>query len=319
MPLADEILAQADRSGLTEEYHAGAIAVVDRHGRLVAKFGDVERPFFIRSSAKPFQAQVALEAGVDLPLVHLAVACSSHSGDPAHIALVLDILERHGLTEDDLQCPPARPFLAADRRLAADGDMEPARRYHNCSGKHAAFLAACAVAGYDTSTYRSADHPLQQRVASLLADVTGGEVGPPGVDGCGMPVWRVDAAGLARAFARLGNDDRFSRVREAMSRYPMLVSGEGRADGLIGRWTGGVAKAGAAGCMGVAYAGYGIGVKAWTGSGQVAAMGVTLALDRLGVVTRAIAAGLDEVISPRVLGGGEEVGRFRTVALLENQ
>jgi L-asparaginase II len=197
--------------------------------------------------------------------------------------------------------------------------MEPARRYHNCSGKHAAFLAACAVAGYDTSTYRSADHPLQQRVASLLADVTGGEVGPPGVDGCGMPVWRVDAAGLARAFARLGNDDRFSRVREAMSRYPMLVSGEGRADGLIGRWTGGVAKAGAAGCMGVAYAGYGIGVKAWTGSGQVAAMGVTLALDRLGVVTRAIAAGLDEVISPRVLGGGEEVGRFRTVALLENQ
>jgi len=319
VPLADEILAQADRSGLTEEYHAGAIAVVDRHGRLVAKFGDVERPFFIRSSAKPFQAQVALEAGGDLPLVHLAVACSSHSGDPAHIALVLDILERHGLTEDDLQCPPARPFLAADRRLAADGDMEPARRYHNCSGKHAAFLAACAVAGYDTSTYRSADHPLQQRVASLLADVTGGEVGPPGVDGCGMPVWRVDAAGLARAFARLGNDDRFSRVREAMSRYPMLVSGEGRADGLIGRWTGGVAKAGAAGCMGVAYAGYGIGVKAWTGSGQVAAMGVTLALDRLGVVTRAIAAGLDEVISPRVLGGGEEVGRFRTVALLENQ
>src|SRR5690606_8134124 len=313
------ILAQADRSGLTEEYHAGAIAVVDRHGRLVAKFGDVERPFFIRSSAKPFQAQVALEAGVDLPLVHLAVACSSHSGDPAHIALVLDILERHGLTEDDLQCPPARPFLAADRRLAADGDMEPARRYHNCSGKHAAFLAACAVAGYDTSTYRSADHPLQQRVASLLADVTGGEVGPPGVDGCGMPVWRVDAAGLARAFARLGNDDRFSRVREAMSRYPRLVSGEGRADGRIGRWTGGVAKAGAAGCMGVAYAGYGIGVKAWTGSGQVAAMGVTLALDRLGVVTRAIAAGLDEVISPRVLGGGEEVGRFRTVALLENQ
>jgi len=319
VPLADEILAQADRSGLTEEYHAGAIAVVDRHGRLVAKFGDVERPFFIRSSAKPFQAQVALEAGVDLPLVHLAVACSSHSGAPAHIALVLDILERHGLTEDDLQCPPARPFLAADRRLAADGDMEPARRYHNCSGKHAAFLAACAVAGYDTSTYRSADHPLQQRVASLLADVTGGEVGPPGVDGCGMPVWRVDAVGLARAFARLGNDDRFSRVREAMSRYPMLVSGEGRADGLIGRWTGGVAKAGAAGCMGVAYAGYGIGVKAWTGSGQVAAMGVTLALDRLGVVTRAIAAGLDEVISPRVLGGGEEVGRFRTVALLENQ
>lgn len=319
MSLDDEILVRADRSGLTEQCHTAAVAVVDRHGDLVARFGDVQRQFFIRSSAKPFQAQAALEAGLELPLVHLAVACSSHSGDPVHVALVEDILQSHGLTEDDLQCPPARPFLSADRRLAASGDVAPARRYHNCSGKHAALLAACVVAGYDTSTYLSADHPLQKRIATLMEEVTGDEVGPPGVDGCGLPVWRVTAASLARAYARLGNDDRFGRVREAMSRYPMLVSGEGRSDGLIGRWTGAVAKAGAVGCMGVAHAGYGIGAKAWTGSGEVAAMGAALALDWLGVITGAMAAGLEEVISPRVLGGGEEVGRFRTVAVLESQ
>lgn len=319
MSFDDETLARADRSGLTEEYHTGAVAIVDRHGELVARFGDIDRQFFIRSAAKPFQAQVALETGVELPLVQLAVACSSHSGDPVHVALVQDILESHGLTEEHLQCPPARPSLVADRRLAATGDVAPARRYHNCSGKHAGLLAACVVGGFELDTYLSGEHPLQERVGSLLEEVTGEDAGPPGVDGCGMPVWRVTARGLARAYARLANDDRFQQVREAMCRYPMLVSGEGRADGLIGRWTGGAAKAGAAGCIGIAHAGYGVGAKAWTGSGEVAAMGAALGLDRLGVITSAIAAGLEHVISPRVLGGGKEVGRFRTVAVLENQ
>ena len=54
-------------------------------------------------------------------------------------------------------------------------------------------------AGKDIETVRRIRDDIKGRVASLLADVTGGEVGPPGVDGCGMPVWRVDAAGLARA------------------------------------------------------------------------------------------------------------------------
>lgn len=312
-----EILARADRSGLTEQYHAGAVAVADRSGSVVAAVGDITRPFFIRSSAKPFQAYAATSAGVELPPTHLAIAASSHSGDPVHVAIVDDILQRYGLGETDLQCPPARPFLAADRRLAASGDVGPSARYHNCSGKHAALLAACVVAGWDTESYLSAGHPLQESIASVMAEVTGDAVGPPGVDGCGLPVWRVTVAGLARAFAALENDARFSAVRSAMARYPMLVSGEGRGDALIGRWTGGAAKGGAAGCMGVAVAGYGIGAKAWTGSAEVAAMGATLGLDWLGVMPPAIANGLEGVARPVVLGGGEEVGRFRSIAALE--
>jgi L-asparaginase II len=102
------------------------------------------------------------------------------------------------------------------------------------------------------------------------------------VDGCGLPVWQVSTAGLARAFRCLGGDRRFARILTVMGRYPMLVSGEGRPDGLVGRWLGAAAKGGAAGCMGVAVAGYGIGVKAWSGSGAVAGMGAAVALDWFG-------------------------------------
>lgn len=315
--MTDTLLAVAERSGLIEQFHTGAVAVVDPAGNVAASFGDIDRPFFVRSAAKPFQAHVALGTGLDLPATHLAVACASHSGDPIHVAIVREVLERHGLDESDLRCPPARPFLTADRRLSSRGDVGEASVYHNCSGKHAAMLAACRVSGWDTVSYLDPDHPLQQRIGSLMRRVTGDEVGPPGVDGCGLPVWRVSVAGLARAYHVLASDDEFAAVRTAMSRYSMLVSGEGRGDGLIGRWTGGVAKGGAAGCMGAAAAGHGIASKAWTGSGLVAAQGVVVALDWLGMLTAALGEGLAVVFRPPVFGGGQEVGRFRPVAALE--
>ena len=315
--MTDSILAVVERSGLVEEDHPGALAVIRPDGRPVVEFGDTDRPFYIRSSAKPFQAFASLSTGLELPDVHLALACSSHSGDPVHVAVVEDLLARHRLSEADLGCPPARPFPAADCGWAARGITEAAPRFHNCSGKHAAMLAACATAGWDTAGYLDPGHPLQRRVEAVMADVTGEPVGPPGVDGCGLPVWRVTTRGLARAFWSLATEERFERIRTVMARYPMLVSGEDRPDGLIGRWLGTAAKGGAAGCMGVAAAGYGIGVKIWSGSGPATGIGAVLALDRIGILPSALVSALDEVARPPVLGGGKEVGRFRPVAVLD--
>ncbi len=312
------ILAEVERSGLVEEYHPGAVAVADGEGRIVASRGEIDLPYFIRSAAKPFQAYACRGAGLDLDGPALAVACASHSGDPVHVALVDAILAKAGLGEGDLHCPPARPFPAADRRLAASGDVGPSRRYHNCSGKHAAMLATCVASGWDTATYTDPQHPLQQRIQRVMGDVTGEDPGPPGVDGCGAPVWRVTTRGLARAFSRLATDSRFVTIREVMGRYPMLVSGEGRADGLIGRWLGTPAKGGAAGCIGVSVAGHGLGAKAWTGSGAVAGMGAVLALQWLGMVSRTIGEGLDDVARPPVEGGEKEVGRYRPAGALDS-
>lgn len=312
------ILAEVERSGLVEEQHGGAVAISDGAGRIVATLGDVDRTFFIRSAAKPFQALACLDAGLDLADLQLAIACASHSGDPVHVALVDATLVAAGLSEADLRCPPARPRPDADRRLAAAGDVAPSRRYHNCSGKHAAMLAACVTAGWDTHTYTDPGHPLQKRIREIVGDMTGIEPGPPGVDGCGAPVWRVTTVGLARAYSRLGSDDRLTRIREVMARYPMIVSGEGRADGLVGRWMGAPAKAGAAGCIGVAAAGHGVASKAWSGSGAVAGVGALEGLRWMGVMVPALADALDGVARPKVLGGGEVVGRYRFAGALES-
>jgi len=99
------LLAAGIRSGLVETIHEGAVAVLDADGALIAQSGDIDRPFYLRSAAKPFQAAVARAAGADLSPIQLAVAAASHDGDPAHIAIVRSMLDSSGLSVDDLRCP----------------------------------------------------------------------------------------------------------------------------------------------------------------------------------------------------------------------
>ncbi len=57
------MLAVRVRSGLEETYHEGAVAISEPNGTVVAFSGDIDRPFFLRSSAKPFQAYISQSSG----------------------------------------------------------------------------------------------------------------------------------------------------------------------------------------------------------------------------------------------------------------
>ncbi|MCI0426067.1 MAG: asparaginase, partial [Actinobacteria bacterium] len=60
------MLAASVRSGLVETVHEGSVAVSDAEGNLIAWSGDIDRPFYLRSAAKPFQAMVSQENGAGL-------------------------------------------------------------------------------------------------------------------------------------------------------------------------------------------------------------------------------------------------------------
>ena len=48
-------LVEYTRGGIVESVHAGAIAVVDAQGRLIASYGDPGLVTFLRSSASRFR------------------------------------------------------------------------------------------------------------------------------------------------------------------------------------------------------------------------------------------------------------------------
>ncbi|MGI9648541.1 MAG: asparaginase [Acidimicrobiia bacterium] len=306
------MLARAVRSGLTESYHDGAIAVIDPNGALLLEVGDIDRPFFFRSAIKPFQATISLEAGADLNREQTALAAASHGGRPVHRAIVLSILAEAGLDESALQCPPGRPFvLSSDRQLAGWGDTGLRSVNFNCSGKHAAALSACVAAGWPTENYTDPSHPYHERVAALVAEMTGEEVGPTGVDGCGFPTLRGTTRGLARAFSRLAVDARFQRVRAAMMAMPALTSDGGKPEAALMQWLPAVVKGGAVACVGVALTGrFGLAAKAWDGSIPALHVGVIEALNRLGVLEPVASQALELHARPPLLGGGVPVGSY---------
>lgn len=303
------ILARSVRSGLVESTHRGSVVAVDASGEIAARWGADSRPFYMRSAAKPFQAAISQEAGADLSPTQLAVACASHDAEPVHVAMVRRMLVEVGLDESALLCPPAWPGSADARsQVAAAGRLQPGRLYHNCSGKHAAMLRACVANGWPLQ-YTDPEHPLQGRNSSLVAELTGDDPGPEGVDGCGVPTYRTTVTGLAKAFHSLGAQRRFTDVVASMVRYPALTSGTHRPEAAVAIALFAAAKGGAEGCIGITLPGQGsFAAKADDGSFAAAVVGVIEAMRLRGLLTTAGKRAVATVAAPAVVGGDNAVG-----------
>ncbi len=249
--IAGAPIAAVWRGEICEGVHSGHVRVTDAAGEVVLARGcDIE--LFPRSALKPFQALAALRAGAELTGPQLAIACASHAGSPAHVECVDSILDSVGLDRGALQNTADVPLdgTAAAALHARGGDKEPILQ--NCSGKHAAMLAACVAAGWDTATYLQEEHPLQGLIAETLAELTGTRLGWS-VDGCGAPTATTSLSGLARAVSALALAPVGSlehRIVTAMRTYPHLVSGDGRFDTLAMQHVPGlVIKGGAEGVL----------------------------------------------------------------------
>ena len=299
------------RNGLPESLHGVSIFATDAIGAELYRSGDTDRPLFYRSAVKPLQATVALEAGLYLPPEHVAVACASHSGWPAHIAIVRLMLHDAGLDERALQCPAVWPLSQSARDLQMRRGVRSAKRvFHNCSGKHAAMLAACVAQGWPIDSYLSPDHPLQQQIVEVVAEATDVRPEPVGVDGCGAPTLRGSVRGLAAAFAQLSSNRRYERASSAIARFPSLVADNERADGKLARWWGGPVKVGAEGQIGIGRHGIGIAAKAKAGGRDVAVAAIIAAVSDLGLLPDAMRSSLAGQAAPPVLGGGVPVGEL---------
>jgi L-asparaginase II len=315
-------LAEVVRSGFAESRHRGAIAVVNPDGAVVLRAGVVDSPIFPRSSNKPMQAAAMLRCGLDLHGELLALAAASHAGEDFHVTGARKILAGAGLTEDAaLQCPPDLPLDEDARKAVLLAGGGPERIYMNCSGKHAAMLATCVAAGWPTASYTDPGHPLQAEVRHTIERLAGERVTvPPGVDGCGAPLFAVSLAGLARAFGALVRADPGSperRVADAMRAHPAWTSGSTRPDRrLVQAVPGLLLKSGAEGVQGLALAdGRAVAFKIDDGDGaRRARIAVAVALvraigaDDLPGTDRAV---LDELGRPAVYGGGRVVGEVR--------
>lgn len=240
--MTNPVLVEVTRGNQVESRHRGAVVVVDGDGGVVFSIGDVDSATFPRSACKAMQALPLVESGAadayGFGNSEIALACSSHSGEPEHVALAAAMLKAAGRDEDTLECGAhwsfqQGVFLDQARRLDHPGQL-----HNNCSGKHAGFVCACCHSGRDPTGYVDRGHPLQVEIRETMGDLTGVALDPAdaGVDGCSIPTYPVPLRALAHGFARmvtgagLGPEraKASKRIIEACMAEPFLVAGTGR-------------------------------------------------------------------------------------------
>jgi L-asparaginase len=244
------------RNGIPESRHRVHAVVCDRRGRVLMRAGDPQQLSFIRSAQKPFQASVFVSSGAadqgQSGERGLAIACASHAGTAAHAREAFRLLWAAEIEPEQLQCP-----VPAGRTSALE---------HNCSGKHAAFLASCRRLGWSTESYLQPEHPLQQQVLQRTAELLGLPAAELVVarDDCGAPTVQLQLAQIALLYAHLGAGEQpvLERLSRAMLAHPELVAGEGRFDTELMRLGHGqvLSKGGAEGIQCLSRVGEGLGV-----------------------------------------------------------
>jgi L-asparaginase II len=304
-------LATVVRSGFVESRHFGMAVALSPSGTPVFAAGDVDAVILPRSTAKPLQAVGTLVAGAVLDGPATAIAAGSHTGEDRHVEAVDRILASAGLDRSALGCPPDRPEDEATRfRLISSGAAPDAVRM-NCSGKHAAMLAAAvALDGLDAAgNYLDPASQVQKIIGAEIERLTGATTGVVTVDGCGAPLLGMPLSGLARSFGLLATaapGTAEHQVATAMREYPEYVGGRGHLNSDTMRLLPGVlAKGGAEGVIAMATPdGYAVAVKVIDGNPR-ATTALALALLETCGADVGPAASLRDV---PVLGGGQPVG-----------
>ena len=288
-----DLVIEVVRGDLVEARHR-VHAVAVKAGEVVVSAGDPMLVTHFRSAAKPLQAVPVVRARPDLDDAEIAIACASHLARPEQLDAVRSLLHKAGATEDDLECGP-----------------ESRRIEHNCSGKHAGFIALCKAEGWPVEGYRLIEHPCQHAVRDEIS--VAAMVDPDGistaVDGCGVVTFALPLARMAHAFSRLVQSEGATRIIEAMRAHPELIRGPGAADTeLMRTQPGWIAKGGAEGLLCAASPeGLGIALKIEDGSGRAVRSAAAAFLRRL-----ALDSG-DLGLVPMTNSRGEVVGELRAV------
>ena len=306
------------RGAFVESRHRIVACASDASGRVLFAMGDIDRPVYLRSAAKPFIAATAVAAGVreafGLTMEEIAVMSASHSGEPFHVAAVRSILRKIDLDESALQCGTHLPLDERSAHELIRAGLAPSSVHDNCSGKHAGILALTRLLGADIATYRDAAHPAQRAILDLCARACDDDADrwPVALDGCGIPVFATPLRNAALAFARFavleGLPDRELQallvVRDAMLSHPEYVAGTGQFDTRLMSAAGGAiaSKVGAEGVSAVASmtARLGFVLKVVDGASRARPPAVLAGLRVLGALPESAEAELTELSEPIV-------------------
>lgn len=300
-------LAVLERDGLAESFHHGIAVLVSPDGAVAEELGNGKALIYPRSSLKPLQALTLYRLGLRLPSEQGVLTMASHHSTQDHITQVEALLDGAAVAQSFLGCPPALPWNPAMKAKVT----APAALYHNCSGKHAGFLAASALMGWDLKTYLSPSHPLQLAIHALIEELSGEKISKTAVDGCGAPLHAMSSIGLARGISKFVLEAR-ELVAAALA-HPSLIGDATTPDAAFLR-AGFYSKLGAEGVFTVGTgSGHAVSIKIADGSLRAAPAIALAMLAKHGLASADQIERITNETKVEVLGGGVSVGGLKVL------
>lgn len=240
--MENPILVEVNRGGLLESFHRGAVCIVNDKGEIVFELGNSMQMCYPRSAMKFVQVLPLVELGgiekFEFTEAELAVMCGSHNAESFHLETVRSILQKIGLSEQELGCGAQYPSSKRDANALVQTGTKPTAIHNNCSGKHAGMLALCQLLGYDTQNYLDPHHPIQQLILTYVAEMYEWPASKMvcALDGCTAPIYSIPVYHQALCFKNLVDPTQFSEKRQkacktvlkAISNYPEMVAGTHR-------------------------------------------------------------------------------------------
>ena len=248
-----ELLVEYVRDGLVEQEHYGFI-VLSNKNRAFDFTGDAKNyPFYLRSCAKPLQASLIIDYGMDkfyhMTEDEIALCCASHAGEEIHVNTAIRLLKKIDLDESYLKCGLHKPLSKTEQAKMLQSGASVNILQNNCSGKHIMMLGLCKMKNWDLKTYDSPEHPLQKAVKEKITNLCHlTKEYPQTTDGCGVPIMSMPLTNMLHGYLNVFCNPEYEKIKNAFLNHPYIIGGEDRTDTkIIENSKGIIAKVGAGG------------------------------------------------------------------------
>jgi len=227
-----------NRDGLIEQEHFGYVVRANKV-RVLEKVGDDKNyPFYLRSCAKPLQASLIVDYGLDkkfnLTEEEVAICAASHAGEDVHVEIVKRILEKFEISPDKLKCGNHQPISKTAQDNLLKQNKKPTAIHNNCSGKHAMMLGLCKINDWDMDNYDNINHPLQIAIKKKIYELCRVKSEYPLTkDGCGVPIHSMPLSNIVKGYLTLFCDPKYEVIKNAFLKHSYTIGGEDRTDTKI--------------------------------------------------------------------------------------
>ena len=233
-----ELLVKYIRDGLVEQAHSGFVLVSDKEHVIDSNGETNGYPFYLRSCAKPLQAALIIDYGMDIKYnmtqEEIALCCASHAGEKIHVETAVNLLKKIELDESCLHCGLHKPISKTEQeKLLLEGKKENIFQ-NNCVGKHFMMLGLCKMNNWNLSDYEDKEHPLQVAIKKRISELCGlKKEYPVTKDGCGVPIMSMPLENMAKGYLNLFCNPRYEKIKLAFLNCPYIIGGENRLDTKI--------------------------------------------------------------------------------------